>query len=433
MTQTIKIVFFQRLWQGFSGVVTIYFITTLLAIGQQGWFYSFLSLSSIYTLFDVGLSITLVQISAHYFVRNKWLLKGSCVGEARDVFLSIVKQSSGIYFFIALLFLLVMTPAGIFFFALKESDPYVVNYGWKLPWIFLVISTALNMMTIPFFSIFEGTGLLFEVYTVRFLQGVLGSLFCWIALYKGYFLWAPGMVPLLAFLVAVVWLSLNKTSLFKEFFSVKTDDLSWYKIVWPLQWRIGLTWISAFLLTQIYTPIIFHYQGSVLAGQLGLSLTIANMLGLLSQSWIAHRIPLMAQSVALKNWHSFDEIFKQDFFASSAIYILGSLALFYLYYLLSSTIFINRVLPFVPLAGLFFIVFLNHVIGALSAQLRSYKKEPLVWTSLAGTILTVPIAIFSARYYSVNGVVLAVLIIQLIFTLPLSIRLWFKYNKAWRM
>ena len=74
----------------------------------------------------------------------------------------------------------------------------------------------------------------------------------------------------------------------------------------------------------------------------------------------------------------------------------------------------------------------NHVNGALAAQLRSYKKEPLVWVSLAGTILTVPAAFIAASYYSASGVVAVILSIQLILTLPLSVHLWAKYNKKWR-
>lgn len=433
LSKETKLIFSQRFWQAASGVVSVFFLTHYLTSSQQGWYYTFLSLSAIFTLCDIGLSVALLQISAHYSVHLRFLYKGLCEGGNRDNLLALLKKSTFVYLLIALSFCLIMIPVGMYFFESKVDDGLLLGFDWKLPWIFLIISTCFNMLAMPFFSIVEGCGLLKQVYSVRLIQGIIGSGFTWIVLYFGGGLWATSVVPLIGFFVALAWILTMQPLLVRDSLAVNCQGLDWFEEVWPLQWRVGLTWISAFLLTQIYTPIIFHYQGSLLAGQLGLSLTIANMLGLLSQSWVAHRIPLMAQSVALKNWHSFDKIFKQDFFASSAIYILGSLVLFYLYYLLSSTIFINRVLPFLPLAGLFFIVFLNHVIGALSAQLRSYKKEPLVWTSLAGTILTVPIAIFSARYYSVTGVVLAVLIIQLIFTLPLSIRLWFKYNKAWRM
>jgi hypothetical protein len=52
---------------------------------------------------------------------------------------------------------------------------------------------------------------------------------------------------------------------------------------------------------QIYTPILFHYQSANVAGQMGLSLAIANMLGLLAQSWIALRVPTMAMTVGHKD------------------------------------------------------------------------------------------------------------------------------------
>jgi len=113
------LIFFQRLWQALSGVVTILLITHFLTPIQQGWYYSFLSLAAFYTLFDLGLSVVLVQFSAHLFIDLKWFNRGHINGEGREHFLSLVRQSLRLYSILALLFCFLLIPAGMIFLKVK--------------------------------------------------------------------------------------------------------------------------------------------------------------------------------------------------------------------------------------------------------------------------------------------------------------------------
>ena len=97
MNVNLSLVFMHRAWQGLSGLVTLLLLTHFLTPIQQGWYYSFLSLAAIYTLFDLGLSVVLVQFSAHLFVNMKWLAKGRVAGASKDQFLSLVGQSIRLY------------------------------------------------------------------------------------------------------------------------------------------------------------------------------------------------------------------------------------------------------------------------------------------------------------------------------------------------
>ena len=431
MNVNLSLVFMHRAWQGLSGLVTLLLLTHFLTPIQQGWYYSFLSLAAIYTLFDLGLSVVLVQFSAHLFVNMKWLAKGRVAGASKDQFLSLVGQSIRLYLLLGLLFCFLMIPIGIFFFGGKYSNDLAGSY-WQWPWICLVIATAANILTLPFLALVEGSGRVGEVYGLRLLQGILGSIACWIALSLGGALWATFTIPFVGFFVAIAWIIFYRPGLLPRTWHITTERIKWSHEIWPLQWRIGLSWLSGYFLTQIYTPILFYYQGATVAGQMGLSLTLANMLGLLAQSWIAHRIPSMAQAVGRKDWVFFDNIFKRDFIVSVVAFIFGAIVLCGLHYYFSFTDYSQRTLPFLPFLGLLIVALVNHINGALASQLRSYKKEPLVWVSLAGTVLTVPVAFIAATNYSAGGVVLAILAVQLSMTLPFSVHLWHKYNKKWR-
>lgn len=429
----ITVIFAQRLWQALSGLVTVLLLTHFLTPIQQGWYYSFLSIAALYTLFDLGLSVVLVQLSAHLFINMKWLDKGHVLGESRGRFLSLVEQSSRLYLLLGLIFCFLMIPAGLGFFGFKSADSLTLNFDWQWQWVMLVVATSLNLLALPFLAIVEGSGLVSEVYTVRLIQGVFGAFACWVMLSLGGGLWATSMIPLFGFCVVILWLVFRQSGLLQFAWRSSRFHIKWSHEIWPLQWRVGLGWLSAYFLMQIYTPILFYCQGATVAGQMGLSLTVVNMLGLLAQSWIAHRVPSMSQAVGRKDWVFFDRIFKRDFTVSVAAFILGALVLCGLHYYFSFTVYSQRTLPFLPFLGLLIVVLVNHINGALASQLRSYKKEPLVWVSLAGSALTVPVAFIAATNYSVGGVVLAILVVQLTITLPFSVHLWHKYNKKWRV
>lgn len=388
------IILLQRLWQGLSGIVLVVLLTHYLNLDEQGWYYSFISLSALFTIFDLGLSVVILQLSAHYFVGNAWGKNGILSGKNTDQFLSLLNQSLRLYLKLGFIFCLLMIPAGIIFFGLSPNH-FSFNISWHFAWVVLVIATTLNIFLLPILSAIEGSGLINEIYLVRLVQGVVGSIVCWIVLASGGFLWAASMIPLTAFLVVLAWLLISRPMLLRDALKYRGAHINWSTVVWPLQWRIGLSWLSGYLLTQIYTPILFHFQGAEVAGQMGLSLTLANMLGILAQSWIARRVPAMAQAVNQKNWQAFDQIFRRDFMVSVAFYLLGILAFCFFYFLISDTKYVERILSFWPFLGLLVVVLINHINGALAAHLRSYKKEPLVWVSLAGTVLTVPIAFVS--------------------------------------
>jgi hypothetical protein len=71
--------------------------------------------------------------------------------------------------------------------------------------------------------------------------------------------------------------------------------------------------------------------------------------------------------------------------------------------------------------------------NALATQLRSFKKEPLVWVFLFGALLIVMASCWSAFAYSASGVVLAMLIVQIAVIFPAALLIWRNRNAMWRI
>jgi len=415
-----------------AGLLTVLVISFTLTQEQQGWYYTFLSLAALYSVFEMGLTAALIQVTAHMFVNMHWLPQGRVAGDAAAVFASFFARSVKVYAVFALVFLLVALSAGFNIFSHKTSHAVSAEM-WMLPWVFLVLITALNMLTLPFLAVVEGSGEIAEVYKVRLLQGISGAIACWAVLYLGGWLWAALMMPLCGIAVTVCWILKKRSGLLRGLARENTGaGFNWAHEILPLQWRVGLNWISVFLMSQLATPILFYYQDPVLAGQMGLSLTIAHMLGIVAQSWIARRVPALSQAVAKKEWEVFDRLFKKDLRHSLLVFSAGACIVMAMHYLVAKTEYFTRVLPFWPFAGLLGFVFFYHINGAFSSQLRSFRKEPLAWVSLAGALLILPGSVYAAKPYAANGVVMVMLSVQALFVFPLSFFLWRKFNRSWR-
>lgn len=419
----------QRIWQAISGLITVVILTNYLSPIEQGWYYSFLSLASCYVIFDFGLSSALIQITSYLFLGQKWGHFGLIHGEKSNHIFHLASQISKFYFILFFLFIIVMLPLGFWLFENKSNADLM---AWRMPWIFMVFASAFSMITLPFSSIYEGSGEIETIYKVRIFQGILSSAASWILIFYGLGLWAASALTMMNALVFLLWFLSCKPMFIREMLSKKKHNNKWLNEIWPMHWRVGISWLSTFFFTTTFVPILFYFHGPVMAGQMGLSLALINMLGLIAQSWVTYRVPEMAKAAASKNWILLDRVFIKNFIISIAFYILGAFVLILIYSELSSTPYIARVLKKSSFIMLLSIVFMNHIVTSISSQLRSYKQEPLAKVSFLGTFAAVPLMILYAPQYADLGVTSVVLFIQIIFIIPVTLYLWKKYNIVWR-
>lgn len=417
-----------RLWQAGAGLLTTLFAVHYLSPELQGWYYSFISVAALYTLFDLGLSTVLVQVSAHAFAGLRWVEKQNVEGPGRDYFQALIGRAARWYTLIALLFVILLIPGGLLFFSSK-SNPAL---HWVAPWLVLCSLTAMGLVVMPFLAVLEGCGQIAQVYAVRLVQAVCGSLACWLMFASHAGLWATTMLPTMAITIPLGWLFWQRRGLFVIAWQHAGRSFDWRSEVWPLQWRLGINWLCGYLLTQINIPILFHTHGAVVAGQLGLSLAVVNTLSLVAQSWIVRRVPTMARAVALRDWPTFDRIFRRDFSLAIGTFVAGTLVLLVLFALAGGTSLAHRVLPFPQFAGLLAFTFANLVIAGLSAHLRSFKREPLTTLLCTTTLLMLPAILWASSIYSSAGMISVLAAVNIAINLPLSIVIWHRCIRLWK-
>jgi len=252
----------------------------------------------------------------------------------------------------ALLMIALLIPAGIIFFGQKGS----VDFQWRLPWVLAVIGTALNLFVMPFFAIIMGSG---DVVTAnkRDLAGaLLSSLLCWgvIVLHGG--LYAAFAVNLGALAISWGYLLTRRPELVKLALKgwsgaerrggEEQRGLSWWNEIWPMQWRMAVSSGAAYFFFQLFNPVLFHFHGPIVAGQMGMTLTAANALLAGSMTVVNAKTPEFGKLIAVRDWEGLDRLFLRVTRHALFLVLVGAVAGFVAIWLLQARYTIgNRFIP----------------------------------------------------------------------------------------
>ena len=417
----------QRVWQAGAGMVTLIFVTHFLSPIEQGYFYTLASLAALHMALDLGLSTVLVQFSAKEFIGLSWGAGGVVLGGNSSRFLTLVRLSIRWYCIAAVIFLFIY-PAGIVFIGNSHGDP---GYSWHGPWALLICATAVCLMALPALSLTEGSGRVAEVYLIRLIQGVIGAVTVWTVLAMGGGLYAVAMMPTISAVVACIWLFIRRRRMILQAFREKNFNFHWKVEVWPFQWRIGGSWFAGYALVSMHVPVLFQTRGPIEAGQMGITMTIANMLTLLSLSWVTAKIPSMSRFVTIKDWVHLDEVYWQAFRMSCLTFVSGAMGFMILRFVLEWTPYGKRFLPVMETAELLLAMGCYHVYGLFGAYLRAHFREPFLLPSLIGAILTAGTTIWAASRWGSGGVVTVLVIINSCFFFPIALYLLIHLRQKW--
>jgi len=98
-SKSIYFIIGQKAWQGFAGLITVVLIAIYLTPVEQGWFYTFISIAALYSIFEMGISVAILQTSATFFVRLRWSKNGHVEGPESRQFWGFLNQARRIFFF----------------------------------------------------------------------------------------------------------------------------------------------------------------------------------------------------------------------------------------------------------------------------------------------------------------------------------------------
>jgi O-antigen/teichoic acid export membrane protein len=431
-----------RIWGLFSGPITMVVIATGLFPAQQGFYFTFSSLLALQTFFDLGLMFVIAQFASHEFVNLSWGRNGSLEGEpvALKRFTDLLCKTVLWFGVAALLMIALLIPAGIIFFGQKGN----VDFQWRLPWVLAVIGTALNLFVMPFFAIIMGSG---DVVTAnkRDLAGaLLSSLLCWgvIVFHGG--LYAAFAVNLGALGISWGYLLTRRPELVKLAWKgligakrrggEEQPGLSWWNEIWPMQWRMAVSSGAAYFFFQLFNPVLFHFHGPIVAGQMGMTLTAANALLAGAMTVLNAKTPEFGKLIAVRDWEGLDRLFFRVTRHALLLVLVGAVVGFLAIWQLQAHLEIGR--RFIPAghaALLLGTVCFQAAAGAFAIYLRAHKKEPLMRMTIIASLLQGAGTWYLGKHYATLGVTAGFFAVTACFVLPYVLFVWRRCRKEWHM
>lgn len=424
-----------RGWSIVAGGATALLIPSVLSSSQQGYFYTFNAVLATQIFFELGLNHVLIQLTSHSAAHLRRLSDGHFEGELRwkQAIVSLLTRSRKWNLIMACLFFLVLLAGGTFFFSRNGTLP---TAEWLPAWIVLAVAASLNLAMSSRLAIWEGLGEVGQVARLRWHQSMLGYVLLWVMLLSGQGLRAVAAVPLVAALMTAWRLSRQpqlrrlQDSVAAEAGDTKGGGLSWVKDVFPLQWRIALSWASGYFIFNFLTPVIFAYQGPAAAGQLGLALTIFSAITTVGISWISAKIPVLSAHIARSERAALNALFDSQALRSVSATTLCVVAFVAVAEVVGA--FVPKVFERLPslaiLLMLAVVTIVNSVIFALAAYMRAHKEEPLLGQAVVTAVL-VGVGVYWAAPHGLTAAVAAYAGATALVALPWSVLIYAKYRQ----
>lgn len=428
-----------RVVQGFTGVGSMFFISTFLTGVEQGFYFTFGSILALQVFFELGLTGIMTQYVAHESSHLTLDESGAYQGEEKYK----SRLSSLLHFCIkwyALLSILVLTfliVLGIYYFNRYGNNDDNIN--WEVPWILICIVTSIQLFIAPITSIISGLGFIKDTSKISFYQQLIVPCFTWIGLVCGVKLYILGLSHGLAVIIWLYFVIKKKYHhLLRSIWNTEIrEKVSYMKEIFPYQWKIALSWISGYFIFQLFNPVLFATEGAVVAGQMGLTLQALNAINAFSMSWMNTKVPMFSGLIAQKKYLQLDAIFSKTLKQMNAICAFMLIAFFLFVASLRLTQFrvgeiviAERFLDYVPMLLMMVPIYVGQYVGSWATYLRCHKQEPFLMNSIVAGILCLCSTFVFGNLFGLYGVTIGYCIIR-ISLCPWAYYIYIKKKKEW--
>ena len=393
-----------RLWTIAAGGMLIILIPLYLTAPEQGYFFTFASLIAMQVFFELGFNYVVVQLigheMAHIFINKNGQLEGNSKSVSRVY--SLISLLKRWYAIISLVFFVIVFFVGLYFF---QHNGNLSIREWLPGWFLLVFFSSINLFISPFLAVLEGMGFVGQVATIRLVQSIVGyTLLAILFICKLGLISIPVITGTAALFSTILVLKNYGRLLFRprEFDLISNEKISWYKEIFPFQWKIALSWLSGYFIFQLFNPMLFAHQGPIEAGRIGLTLATFSAMLSLSMSWVTAKSPTMARLIAENKKIELNRLFISLIKKSGALNFLISFSFLIFVYLLEKTHIdiVGRIASLDVLILLFIISLANHAIFSMAVYMRCHKEEPMIWNSLITGVLALPFIYFFSKVSS---------------------------------
>lgn len=422
-----------KLWGLCAGPITAILMISKFTPAVQGYYYTFANLLALQIFVELGLGTVIIQFASHEWSKLSFNENGFICGDDQALLrLRGLGKLAATWFVIGGgILVLGFSFGGTFFFSAAGSfDPTI---QWFAPWISLSVLTGISIMLVPLWSLLEGCNQVARLYTFRFWQGIAVTISVWISMLAGLELWTTAVSSFITIGCSLIFLKRNYWGFISSIFLLisQRQTISWNKDIFPMQWRIAVSWASGYLVFSLFTPVLFYYQGPVIAGQFGLTWNLINLMGSIASSWLSPKVPRFGILIAQNKFDELDDLFWETVKYVTLVGIGAGITIWLGLFILqqSGHRFSVRLLD--PLsAGLLMIAQVVVTISLpFSSYMRAHKEEPLMPLSVFTGIFTGLSTFIFGKYYSITAVATGYMVVTILST-GCVLLIWRRYRDA---
>lgn len=421
-----------RAWSLFAGPLTILLIIRYFSSELQGYYYTFASLLGLSTFFEMGFGILITQFASHEWARLSIDENGGITGEPDALSrLSSLGRFALVWFSSsAVLYSCCLLITGFILFSRSHDS----SINWSIPWIVLCFVSGANFSLFPAISFLIGCNQVVQMNLLRMIQAILMSITIWIAICFGAKLWTMSFSISVGTICCLLFLLFHYRRFLASLLKPRGGaKILWRKEIWPFQWKLGVSFLSGYFIFQMFVPVLFHYQGAVSAGQMGMSWTLISALSEISLTWVTTKIPQFGMLIAKKEFMLLDNLFLRAARFSLLAMISGSILLWggVEYLNLIHHPFALRLLPPLPMALFLLSMILNNIVGSMAYYLRAHKREPYMLLTVIGAIATTILNIVLGSTFGQTGIAAGFLVCSCLFMVP-NVIVFIKCKANWQ-
>jgi hypothetical protein len=429
-----------RGWSAIAAAITIALILKYLTPVEQGFYTVINPLVNVQIIFELGFSFVILQTASHESAHMRITRDGTVTGPDREFgrLASILQKALKWYTSAAVVLLIVLLTGGHYFFQ-QVSSHTPQHVDWVGPWTLAAIAASFTFQIDPVFSFLEGCGFVPDVARARLTQFVTGSILAIAALLTKHGLYAPGAMLLgqaLAGFYAVF--SFRRLLLNVLRHKPGAHQAKFRTDIWPLQWRMAVSWVSGYLTIPLFAPMLAHMGswGPIEAGRMGVTISVSAKIGDVAMAWMNTKSAPFGRLVALRKFGELDRLFFKALLQSTGIGTLGAVAIWFaaVFFSRSGGHWAHYATRFLSPLGLGLMLFgfiANTIVSSMAMYLRAHKEEKFMINSIIGTLYMLPVAWYFGHRLGGLGIAIGYAFGSLTIGLGYGTYTFLKWRKRW--
>ena len=385
-------------WRVVSGPLILILIPTYLTTIDQGHWYLFFSLTTIFTIADMGISQLVLQYTAQA-ARTVKYENGTITGDDddKDTLSYIVTKTERHLRIYGNLILAIIFVIGIaFLFKNKYSDLYYIA-----AWTIYVIAAYINFKNYYFSNLIEGLHYIKLSQRMKLVSSVASTAITASLLASGFGIYALSVGMLTSSLILSLYYQITFIKPIRAFAASHASTQNFELTAFDtLAKRYIVSFISGYLIFNAFVPLSNLVVSPEFSGKVGLSLAVAIAIFSLSNSFIQVKIPSINSHIASNQVDLARTIFTKSLAIGVLFYLVSAVTFVIIYVLVKHPAIdklASRMLPLNALISLLACYGLQLFINSYATFVRAFNIEPFMTGSVMLAIW-VPTSSFLATY-----------------------------------